>query len=74
MKNNTKNFCHVHCFHYSGSVCPFCEKDKVNAYVRRYYKEDKKNEEKIKVIHVNKVEDEKVTDDMLLALKMKFAK
>ena len=33
-----KQFCTVHCFSYSSSVCPFCEKDRINRLAHRFVK------------------------------------
>ena len=70
-----KTFCPVHCFNYTGSVCPFCEKDRFASLAKRHVKnpvsfnvkkeEPKQNCEK---------EVEKSMDEMLQALASKFNK
>jgi hypothetical protein len=32
----TKNICPVHHFRYAGNRCPICEKERINAMVKRY--------------------------------------
>lgn len=31
-----KSFCTKHSFYYSGRNCPFCERERIDGYVRRF--------------------------------------
>jgi hypothetical protein len=33
---NSKKYCPIHCFNYSGSKCPFCEQERVDRIVKKY--------------------------------------
>ena len=39
-----KQICPVHRFSYSGSVCPFCEKDRINRLAHRFVKTIESND------------------------------
>lgn len=70
--NNNKVLCTTHNFYYKGNVCPFCENDRINAYVRRY-KKPADNNAVVENKKVNKA-DEPVTEDMLQNLVNHFNK
>ena len=38
-----KQICPVHRFSYGGSVCPFCEKDRIDALTHRFGKSRESN-------------------------------
>lgn len=65
-----KSFCTIHCFHYSGNVCPFCEKDRIASLAKRHVK--KEDNPKITNDVKKPAEPEKTMEEMLSALTAKF--
>lgn len=68
-----KNICPTHHFAYSGNVCPFCEKERIESLSARFVKSEKKyavNKTIKKPVEVEK----DVTEDDLQKLKAKFNK
>lgn len=66
----SKNFCPTHCFHYSGTTCPYCTQDKIAAYSRKFTKSETPKKQETK----KQPENDVVTDDMLQALINHFNK
>ena len=65
-----KQFCTVHCFSYSSSVCPFCEKDRINRLAHRFVKTIESN---VVNDHNNKKEIQReITENDLKKLMDKF--
>lgn len=61
---NTKKYCPVHCFSYTGAKCPFCEQERINRMVQRY--------QKFENSHVDAEEPEEITQESLDNLLAKF--
>ena len=65
-----KQFCTVHCFSYSSSVCPFCEKDSINRLAHRF---GKSRESNVVSVHNHKKEIQReITENDLQKLMDKF--
>ena len=65
-----KQFCTVHCFSYSSSVCPFCEKDRIDALTHRFGKSRESNV--VSVHNVKKGTQQEITENDLQKLINKF--
>lgn len=65
-----KQICPVHRFSYSGSVCPFCEKDRIDALTHRL---GKSRESNVVSVHNHKKEIQReITENDLQKLMDKF--
>ena len=64
-----KQICPVHRFSYSGSVCPFCEKDRIDALTHRFGKSRESN-----VVNANNKKEiqREITENDLQKLMDKF--
>ena len=65
-----KQICPVHRFSYSGSVCPFCEKDRIDALTHRFVKTVESNT--TSVHNVKKRTQHEITENDLQKLMNKF--
>ena len=65
-----KQICPIHRFSYSGNVCPFCEKDRINGLAHRFVKTVENNT--ISVHNVKKGKQQEITENDLQKLINKF--
>lgn len=64
-----KQVCPVHRFSYSGSVCPFCEKDRIDSLAHRFVKTVETN---VVNVHKKKETQREITENDLQKLMDKF--
>lgn len=69
----TKQICPVHRFSYSGDVCPFCEKERLDNLAKRYVTNEER--EALRLEKKNeKMRQRGITEEDLNKLKEKFGK
>lgn len=64
-----KQICPVHRFSYSGNVCPFCEKDRIDSLAHRFAKTVETN---VVNVHKKKEAQREITENDLQKLMDKF--
>lgn len=61
---NTKKYCPVHCFNYTGAKCPFCEQERIDRMVQKH--------QKFENVNIKIKEPEEITQESLDNLLAKF--
>lgn len=61
---NTKKYCPVHCFSYTGAKCPFCEQERIDRMVQKH--------QKFENVNIKIKEPEEITQESLDNLLAKF--
>lgn len=59
-----KLICPIHHFSYSGSMCPFCEKERIDRLAQRYKVEE--------TVHIENKKEREITQNDLQKLMNKF--